>query len=291
MESAAQIPGSSLVLPGERMTETLKTGIPAVDRYLMKGYDEVRGYSSLFAATICGYLLRRQSEFGIHGALAEIGTFEGRFFIALALAVAEGEHAYGFDLFAWPGSKVLERLLANADAFGLARDRFTPLPFDTGTLTPQEFSDLTGGAPLRFIHIDGDHSPQALTQDLRLAQHSLHPHGLICIDDMLHPAFPFLVVAVHDHLKRNPEMRLMCVIDRENIVRAPKFVICHAEAVQLYETDLMQSFKAQHLTIGGDAMGHVCVVLTPDAGLADVRGDIAASKAGRSPGIDGGGFD
>jgi hypothetical protein len=40
------------------MTETLKTGIPAVDRYLMNGYDEVRGFSSLFAATICGHLLR-----------------------------------------------------------------------------------------------------------------------------------------------------------------------------------------------------------------------------------------
>ncbi|MFZ0850259.1 MAG: class I SAM-dependent methyltransferase [Hyphomicrobiaceae bacterium] len=273
------------------MTETLKTGIPAVDRYLMNGYDKVRGFSSLFAAKICGHLLRRQSEFGIRGSVAEIGTFEGRFFIALGLAVGEGEHAYGFDLFAWPGSEVLERLLANADAYGLARDRFTPLSFDTGKLTAQEFSNLTGGAPLRFIHIDGDHSPQALTQDLRLAQQSLHPHGLICIDDMLHPAFPFLVVVVHDHLKRNPEMRLICVIDRENILRAPKFLICRAEAVKLYETDLMESFKAQHLTIGGDAMGHVCVVLTPDPGLADVRDDIAASEAGRSPGIDDAGVD
>jgi len=268
------------------MTEALKTGIPAVDRYLINGYDQVRGFSSRFAAAICGHLLRRQSEIGIRGSVAEIGTFEGRFFIALGLAVGEGEHAYGFDLFAWPGSDVLERLLANADRYGLARDRFTPLSFDTGELTAQEFFNLTGGAPLRFIHIDGDHSPQALTQDLRLAQHSLHPHGLICIDDMLHPAFPFLVVVVHDHLKRHPEMRLLGVIDRENIVRAPKFLICHAEAVKLYETDLMQSFKAQHLTIGGDAMGHVCVVLTPDPGLADVGDDIAASEVDHSPGID-----
>ena len=268
------------------MIESLKTGIPAVDRYLKNGYDEVRGFSSLFAATICGHLLRRQSEFGIRGSVAEIGTFEGRFFIALGLAVGEGEHAYGFDLFAWPGSETLERLLANADTYGLARDRFTPLSFDTGKLTPQEFSNLTGGAPLRFIHIDGDHSPQALAQDLRLAQQSLHPHGLICIDDMLHPAFPFLVVVVHDHLKRNPEMRLICVIDRENIVRAPKFLICRAEAIKLYETDLMETFKAQHLVIGGDAMGHVCIVLTPDPGVSDVRDEIAASEVGRSPGVE-----
>jgi hypothetical protein len=269
------------------MTEILKTGISAVDRYLVKGYEEVHGFSSRFSATISGHLLRRQSELGVRGSVAEIGTFEGRFFIALGLAVGEGEHAYGFDLFAWPGSHVLERLLANAEAHGLARDRFTPLSFDPGKLTTGEFSKLTGGAPLRFIHIDGDHSPAALSQDLSLAQASLHPHGLICIDDMLHPAFPFLVVVVHDHLKRNPDMRLLCVIDREDIIRAPKFLMCRAEAVKLYETDLMESFKAQHLTIGGDAMGHVCVVLTPDPHLADVRDGLAVTDArGPSPGID-----
>jgi predicted O-methyltransferase YrrM len=246
------------------MDDTIKTGIPAVDRYLANGYYEVRGYSSRFSATICGHLLRRQCEVGVRGSIAEIGTFEGRFFIALALALGKEEHAYGFDLFEWPGNQSLDRLLANAEANGLIRDRLTPLSFDTGKLTPERFSHLTGDEPLRFIHIDGDHAPESLTHDLSLAHASLHPHGLICIDDMLHPAFPFLVVAVHDYLKQNPEMRLMCIIDREDIVGAPKFLICRVEAVGLYETDLMENFKAQHLWIGGDAIGHPCVVLTPD---------------------------
>jgi len=253
------------------MIYTLETGIAVVDQYLAKGYDEVPGFSSRFSATICGHLLRRQRELGVRGSMAEVGTFEGRFFIAMGLALGEGEHAYGFDLFEWPGSQVRERLLANADTYGLARNRFTLLALDTSKLTEGEFSKATGGAPLRFVHIDGDHSPEALTQDLRLAHASLHPQGLICIDDMLHPPFPFLVVTVHDYLKRNPEMRLMCVIDREDIVGAAKFLLCHADAVQLYEADLMESFKTQQLTIGGDAMGHVCVVLTPHRGLADIH--------------------
>ncbi len=259
------------------MTIALKSGIPAVDQYLEKGYDEVRGFSSRFSATICAHLLRRQSELGIHGSVAEVGTFEGRFFIAMALAIGKGEHAYGFDLFEWPGSKVLERLLTNADAHGLARDRFSLLALDTSKLSADEFSKATGGAPLRFVHIDGDHSPEALTQDLRLAHASLHPQGLICIDDMLHPPFPFLVVAVHDYLKRNPEMRLMCVIDREDIVGAAKFVLCRVEAVKLYEGDLMESFKMQQLEIGGDAMGHLCVVLTPSrrSGVHSVAHDMS----------------
>ncbi len=252
------------------MTAPLQTGLAALDRYLAGGFRDVPGMSSRFSATIAGHLLRRQSETGITGSVAEIGTFEGRFFIALGLALAPGEHAYGFDLFAWPGSDLLATLEANAARHGLARDRFTPCAFDTAKLTPAEFSNHTGGKPLRFIHIDGDHTSEALTQDLKLAHAALDPRGVICIDDMLHPAFPFLVVTVHDYLTQHSEMRLMCVIDREDIIGAPKFLICRADAVALYEGDLMATFTAQHLTIGGDSMGHLCLVLTPDARLREL---------------------
>lgn len=252
------------------MTADLKTGLAALDTYLGQGFEAVKGMSSRFSAIVCGHLLRRQTELGLAGSVAEIGTFEGRFFIALGLALAPGETAYGFDLFAWPGSDLLQTLEANAARHGLERERFRPCAFDTGKLTPAEFSRHTGGQPLRFIHIDGDHTPEALAADLRLAHAALHPKGLICIDDMLHPAFPFLVVTVHDYLTRHPEMRLMCVIDREDIIGAPKYLLCRADAVALYEADLMATFKAQHLTIGGDAMGHLCVVLTPDKRLREL---------------------
>ncbi len=87
---------------------------------------------------------------------------------------------------------------------------------------------------------------------------------------MLHPGYPFLVVAVHAFLTANPALCLMCVIDREDIVAAPKFLICRRDAVSLYETDLMSRFAAQHFILGGDAMGHHCVVLTPHPRIADV---------------------
>ncbi|WP_439574535.1 class I SAM-dependent methyltransferase [Phreatobacter sp.] len=252
------------------MSNAFASGIAAVDRYLGAGFETVRGMSSRFSATICGHLMRRQSEMGIRGDVAEIGTFEGRFFIAMGLALAEGEHAYGFDLFTWPDDQVMDRLLANAARCGLADGRFTPRPFDTGKLSLPDFRGLTGRRPLRFIHIDGDHSPEALAHDLELAHATLHPQGLLCLDDMLHPGYPFLVVTVHAYLKRHADMRLMCVIDREDIVAAPKFLICRADAVRLYENDLMETFRDQHFVLGGDAMGHHCVVLTPNPRIADV---------------------
>ena len=132
---------------------------------------------------------------------------------------------------------------------------------DSRSLSPAELKALVG--EVRFFHLDGDHRYDSLAHDLALAHAVLHPDGVICVDDMLHPEFPFLVVAVHDYLRAHPEMRLLCVIDREDIVAAAKFLICRAEAVALYEADLMESFRAVQYTLGGDALGHLCVVLTP----------------------------
>jgi hypothetical protein len=83
----------------------IASGHPAIDRYLADSYEQVRGMSSRFAAAICGYLIRRQTALGIGGDLVEIGTFEGRFFIAMALGLVPGEKAIGIDRYA---SQVLQ---------------------------------------------------------------------------------------------------------------------------------------------------------------------------------------
>ncbi len=246
------------------------TGNAAVDRYLAEGYYTVRGMSSRFAATICGHLVRRQTELGIGGDIAEIGTFEGRFFIALALGLAEGEHAYGIDVFDWPNEGVRQRFLDHCEAQGLAADRFTALKRDTRTLDARTFRGALGSKPIRFFHIDGDHARESLAKDLALVHPVMHPDGLICLDDMLHPGYPMLVVAVHDYLREHPEMRLLCVIDREDIVAAPKFVLCRNVSVPRYEQDLMTTFARQRFAMGGDAGDYHCVVLTPEPKLADV---------------------
>ena len=236
------------------------SGHPAVDRYLADGFERVPGMSSRFAAAIAAHVVRRQGELGIAGPVAEIGAFEGRFLIALALALKDGERAFGLDTFAWPDDGLEDRFLANCRANGAA-ERVRAVRCDSRSLSPAELEALVG--EVRFFHLDGDHNLDSLAHDLALAHAVLHPDGVICVDDMLHPEFPFLVVAVHDYLHAYPGMRLLCVVDREDIVAAAKFLICRAEAVRLYEADLMESFRAVQYTLGGDALGHLCVVLTP----------------------------
>ena len=252
---------------------TFSSGNPVVDRYVADGYDTVRGMSSRFAATICGHIIRRQSELGIKGHIAEIGTFEGRFFIAMALGLAPGEHALGIDTFNWPNESLLDLFHAHCARLGLARERYTAIKVNVRDLSADDIRKALGGREsdsVRFWHLDGDHSREQLLLDLALAESTLHPQGMICLDDMLHPGYPLLVVAVHEWLERRPDWRVLCVIDREDIVAAAKFVLCHKDVVPLFEQDLMDTFKGQHFVLGSEWERYFCVVLTPQPRLAEV---------------------
>src|SRR6476469_6960112 len=124
------------------------SGNPTVDRYIADGYETVRGMSSRFAATISAHVLRRQSELGIAGHFAEIGTFEGRFFIAMALGLAPGERALGIDTFDWPNAGLLDRFKAHCARFGLTPERYAALKANTRDLSAQDITAALGG-PVR----------------------------------------------------------------------------------------------------------------------------------------------
>lgn len=242
---------------------TFAADIPAVDHYLATRFDRVRGMSSRFATTILSYLMGRQTRVGITGHFAEVGTFEGRLFVAGVLALQPGERALGIDVFNWPDDKVEERLRGHLADAGIAPETtiiHKGLSFD---LTPADVLEKLGG-PARMWHVDGEHTREALTRDMDLAHATLHPNGIMVLDDMLHLEYPLLVVAVHEWLQRHPDMRVLAVLDRESIVAAAKFVLCKADAVPLYEADLMERFKAQHYILGSEWERYFCVVLSPD---------------------------
>lgn len=247
------------------------SGDATLDAFLAGGYQRVRGMSSRFAAAICGHVMRRQSTLGIAGDMLEIGTFEGRFFIAMAMLLEPDEHALGIDVFDWPDEGVSDRFLENCAAAGLRRGSYTAWKIDSRTLDPARLREKLPGRVARFIHVDGEHNAQCLSHDLELAHAVLHPQGVIALDDMLHPGYPTLIVTVLDYLARHPEMCVLCIIDRESITAAAKFLLCRAEFAAKYEQDLMTSFAGFHYSLGARIDGRLTLVLTPDPTLPDIR--------------------
>lgn len=246
------------------------SGYPSVEAYLADGYDNVVGMSSRFAAAICARLLRLQTEEGVAGPIAEIGAFEGRFFIALAHALEPGELALGIDIFDWPNPEVKDRFEANCLKHGIAPERRVTIKADAGTMSPAELIGHAGGEKLRFIHVDGEHSRAALAKDLKLATACLAEGGLIVLDDMLHPGYPTLMVAVQEYLAANPGIVPLCIIDRETIVGATKFVLCQRDWFERYQAAMLTIFEEQVWPLGADFEPHWCLVLSLDTRLAEI---------------------
>ncbi|MBN9264792.1 MAG: class I SAM-dependent methyltransferase, partial [Hyphomicrobium sp.] len=190
---------------------TVGSGIPAVDAYLEESYDKVIGMSSRFAAGICCGLMRIQSELGVKGPVAELGAFEGRFFIALAKALQDGERALGIDIFEWPNPQVIDRFEANCVRQGVPAEKRITWKADSNKMAPEELLAKLGGEKVRLIHVDGEHTQAALTKDLELATAVIGDGGVIVLDDMLHPGYPTLMVAVQAYLDRHPEMTVLCI--------------------------------------------------------------------------------
>ena len=245
-------------------------GIPAVDRYLANGYASVVGMSSRLAASITCGLLRIQSELGVEGPIAEIGTFEGRFFIAMAHALAANETALGIDLFDWPNPEVIDRFHANCAKHGVPEAKRITWKADSRTLKADALLSKVGGKRLRLFHIDGEHSRHALSRDLELATAVMAPEGLIVLDDMLHPGYPTLMVSVQQYLEAHPEMCVLCIIDRETIVAATKFVLCRKDWFKRFEERLLVDYKANIWPLGADFEPHWCLVLSLDTRLAEI---------------------
>jgi hypothetical protein len=171
-------------------------------RYLEDGYLAVRGMSSPFAARIIVALLARQTASGVRGHVAEIGVFEGRLLIAMALTLADGERALAIDHFAWPDPGVRGRFEANLAAHGVPAGRVVVRQGDSRLLTPRRLIAALGG-PVRFFHVDGEHTAEHLAGDLRLAAAAAAPEGVVALDDMLHPGYPTLALTVHAFLDAN----------------------------------------------------------------------------------------
>lgn len=226
--------------------------------------------SSSFAATISAATMRIQSAQGISGHLAEIGTFEGRYFIALAHALKAGERAIGIDTFTWPDAGLRGRLNANLAKFGVS-DRAIVMQADSRKLRAQDMLSQTPGGKVRFFHIDGEHTPEALWNDLALAVEALDPRGVICLDDMLHPGYPTLAVTVDAFLKCETDFRVCCIIDRETIVAAAKYVLCREAMFDFYVDALLAAFPDNIWPMGADfRQEKKALVLSLDTRLAEI---------------------
>ncbi len=238
----------------ERPLPIPSSGVQDVDDYIRDGFERIPGMSSAFSAAIVAGLLQIQSEYGQLGNVIEIGVFEGRFLLALARALATNEIAIGIDTFDWPDHAVLQRFRDHC-ARQCLEERVVAFKSSSAGVGDVEIRTLLGPHPCRLIHVDGDHSPAAASGDLSLCDRTLDAQGLIVVDDVLHPNYPRLTLALFGFLDQRPEWRVLCAIDRTSLVGAAKYVLCRTPYFDAYDGALRARFRRHVWPVDAD-MGH-----------------------------------
>lgn len=133
--------------------------------------------------------------------VAEIGVRDGRFFIGIMKCLSQGSSGLAIDLFedqqhnidgsGWrPPSHGVPFHRNVEETLG---DKYT-VKFRKGDSLNLSISDVVdisyGHGPFDIFSIDGGHEAEHLTNDLTIAELTIHHSGLVLLDDYYNPNFP-----------------------------------------------------------------------------------------------------
>ena len=105
--------------------------------------------------------------------------------------------------------------------------------------------------------------PDAIVSDIRMPGID----GLSLLN-RIHTQYPTLPVIVHEFLKREPSLRVFCIIDREDIAAQTKYMICREPMFDFYIGQLLKAFPDNVWPLGADfRYEKKALVLSPDPKL------------------------
>jgi hypothetical protein len=158
--------------------------------------DKIGGFLATLNIAVWDAFLGYQESICTAGHLMEIGVYKGKSAAILAHHQRAGEQLWLVD-----SSHFIDEARANIGHLSPHEIRYLK----------QKSVDLHRNTELsslcrsyRWIHIDGEHTGQALATDLALAHTLLADDGVICIDDFFNPAYPQVAAATFSFLHSHP---------------------------------------------------------------------------------------
>ena len=200
-----------------------------LEKYLRDDFGRVSGWCSAQLWQVFQPVLEIQQRMGIVNPIAEIGVFQGKFFLGL-LASKEAPRAnYAIDVFDMQqfnldgsGDGNLNTLLENIDRCGFSRGQVTALRADSTTITSRQIDEIrTDSKGFSLFSVDGCHLPEHTINDLNIAIQLTIPEGIIFIDDYTNMDWPGVQEAIHKHFF-NSYSRFVPLAVAHN-----KLMLCH----------------------------------------------------------------
>lgn len=203
-------------------------------RKTIEALRRVRGFFELGGVEAYETIDETQREaFGLgtrETALAEIGVYHGRSFLALTAMRGSEEKCIAIDCFAEQDFNVDESGRGDLDKFTKNARRFwrgggesaddesvDGLPSfieivqgNSVDLAPRDIVG-DGGIKVRIFSVDGSHTAEATLSDLRLAEACSHAHGVIILDDCFNPDWPGCISGLSQYLAHGGKFVPFCI--------------------------------------------------------------------------------
>ena len=222
-----------------------------LERYLRDGLDAVEGWLDPFSARFVATISEIQRQAGWRGSSGEIGIHHGKLFLVLRLAT--DEPCFAIDVFEQQhlnkddsGYGNRRAFLANLERWAGSDHGVTIIAKSSLDVTAPEIVGPCGR--VRLLSIDGGHTEDCVSSDLRLAEKVLHPYGVAIADDYFNPSWPAVSVGVARHCL-DPDSWL-----RPFAISPNKLYLARIEHAALYR-DRLRTSHAGHFRKEAEMFG------------------------------------
>ncbi len=164
-------------------------------------WKDIQGWAVAETFHVWRYLLRKQREFSLSGHSMEIGSFMGKCSSILAadIDLYRKERLILID----PNIRTQELRSAHGLA-GLDSDEAISFyEISSQRISKEELSLKRGD--VRWIHIDGEHTGSAVSNDLDIAHELTMDGGIVVLDDFFSVAYPQITFSAVRYLDRYPD--------------------------------------------------------------------------------------
>ncbi|WP_322015541.1 class I SAM-dependent methyltransferase [Paraburkholderia sp. J12] len=198
------------------------------------------------SAYISAALAQFQARNDYRGNIAEIGVYHGKYLAGLATSIRPGEKVIAVDLFedqdqnedvggySEAGFEAPLRALTQ-DVFAEVMSTYAPhaelLTIKRSSLNVTADELMPDGQRVRFFSVDGGHTHDVFLNDLRLAETTLAPYGIVSIDDILNPDWPGIITAAVRYFDGTTKLRPVAFIEN-------KLLCAYESHADIYRTAL-----------------------------------------------------
>jgi hypothetical protein len=185
---------------------------------------------------------------GNPGPVAEIGVYQGKFFIGLVKTMGAARNNYAIDVFDLQefnldkaGEGSMEALRANLALCGVDEGAVEFLKTDSLWLHGGDIAQLrerTGG--FSMFSVDGCHLAEHTVNDIHIAMELTRPDGIIFVDDYYNPNWPGVQEGVAKlYLGQSPRFVPL-------LFSCNKLVLCNLSFHAQYLKSVREHLLAQH---------------------------------------------